>query len=144
FCHTTMPDGSQRSDASGCASNLSGTGARDILVGGPARDVLRGGASNDVLNGAAGDDTLSGGTGNDILVGGPGRDILDGGPGADTLIDTSGATLVRTWSSGRGDDCVAGLARCYAAPRSSNSRMASKSRSVNSICVGSLDSMKSI
>lgn len=74
----------------GCARELIGTDARDLLNGTPAGDRIFGRKGGDTVEALQGDDCVSGEQGADQLAGGDGDDRLLGGGGGDRLFGEAG------------------------------------------------------
>ena len=71
-------------------SQMSGTGAADLLRATSTGSSLTGAGGDDVLVGAGGSDRLDGGDGFDILAGGAGDDFYVIGPGSDRIWELAG------------------------------------------------------
>jgi Ca2+-binding RTX toxin-like protein len=74
-----------RVETTGCTSDLTGGGGRDVFEAHPPSTnmLLRCAATHSTQNGGPGRDSLSGSTGDDFLTGGPGHDTAVGGNGRD-------------------------------------------------------------
>lgn len=104
----------------GCANEILGSPAADVLDGEPGGDLIlalggadraRGRGGHDCLVGGTGPDRLLGEGGSDRLTGGSGADLLDGGPGRNAFDAGSGDDRVEarngrreTIRCGSGDD----------------------------------------
>ena len=75
----------------GCANQILGTPARDLIAGTDASDRVRAGAGDDVVDARKGDDCLFGEAGSDNVDGQDGNDIAHGSSGADGLLGGAGA-----------------------------------------------------
>jgi Ca2+-binding RTX toxin-like protein len=87
----------------GCATELRGSAAPDVLDGGAGGDLILALGGADRVRGRDGHDCLIGGAGADRLLGEEGYDRLTGGSGADLLDGGSGRNA---YDAGSGDDTV--------------------------------------